>query len=44
MRVIVNPKYENLRKEIECIPDSFGDKGDIVYNDRNVLKRIDLHG
>lgn len=44
MRVVINPKYANLRKEIECIPDSFGDRGDIVYNDRNVLKRIDLHG
>ena len=42
MRVIVNPKYAHLQKEIEEIPRSFQEKGDVVYDGRNVLKRIGL--
>lgn len=44
MRVIVNPKYTNLTEEIENLPSSFEERGDIVYKDRNVLKRINLGG
>ena len=32
MRVIVNPKYAHLQKEIEEIPRSFQEKGDVVYD------------
>lgn len=42
MRVIVNPKYAHLQKEIEEIPRSFQKEGDVVYDGRNVLKRISL--
>ena len=42
MRVIVNPKYAHLQKAIEEIPRSFQEKGDVVYDGRNVLKRIGL--
>ena len=42
MRVIVNPKYAHLQKEVEEISRSFQEKGDVVYDGRNVLKRIGL--
>ena len=42
MRVIVNPKYAHLQKEIEEIPRSFQKERDVVYDGRNVLKRIGL--
>lgn len=42
MRVIVNPKYAHLQKEIEEVPRSFQNEGDVVYDGRNVLKRISL--
>ena len=42
MRVIVNPKYAHLQKEIEEIPRSFQKEGDVVYDGRNVLIRISL--
>lgn len=43
MRVIVNPKYAHLQKEIEEIPRSFQKERDVVYDGRNVLKRIGLY-
>ena len=42
MRVIVNPKYAHLQKEIEEVPRSFQNEGNVVYDGRNVLKRISL--
>lgn len=42
MRVIINPKYAHLQKQIENIPDYFENERDVVYDGRNVLKRINL--
>ena len=42
MRVIVNPKYTHLQKQIEEIPKFFEDEGKVVYDGRNILKRISL--
>lgn len=42
MRVIINPKYEHLQKQIEGIPDFFENEGDVVYDGRNILKRVNL--
>ena len=42
MRVIVNPKYTHLQKQIEEIPKFFADEGKVVYDGRNILKRISL--
>lgn len=42
MRVIVNPKFEYLREKIERIPEVFEDKGEVVYDGRNILKRIQI--
>lgn len=44
MRVIINPKYTHLQKEIENIPKSFKKEEDVVYDGRNILKRIKLGG
>lgn len=42
MRVIINPKYAHLQKHIEGIPDFFENEGDVVYDGRNILKRVNL--
>lgn len=42
MKVIINPKYIYLQKRIESILDCFEMDGDIVYDGRNILKRINL--
>ena len=42
MRVIVNPKYTHLQKQIEEIPKFFADEGKVVYDGRNNLKRISV--
>lgn len=42
MRVIINPKYAHLQKQIENIPDYFENERDVVYDGRNILKRINL--
>ena len=38
--IIVNPKYERLRPFLEQIPITFNDMGSIVYEDRNLIKKI----
>ena len=40
--MIVNPKYTHLQKQIEEIPKFFADEGKVVYDGRNILKRISL--
>ena len=42
MRVIVNPKYAHLQKQIEGIPQFFENEGNVVYDGRNILKRVNL--
>lgn len=42
MRVIINPKYTHLQKQIEGIPECFEKAGDVVYDGRNILKRVNL--
>lgn len=44
MKVIVNPKYAHLQKEIERIPGSFQREANVIYDGRNVLKLIGLGG
>ncbi len=39
-KIILNPKYENLRSYIETLPDIFGTVGVTVYEDRNCIKKI----
>ena len=40
MRVIVNPKYTHLQKQIEEIPKFFADEGKVVYDGRNILNGL----
>lgn len=42
MRVIINPKYAYLQRQIEGIPKFFENEGDVVYDGRNILKRVNL--
>ena len=42
MRVIINPKYVHLQKQIENIPDLFENEGNVVYDGRNILKRVNI--
>ena len=42
MRVIINPKYAHLQKRIEGIPVFFENEGNVVYDGRNILKRVNL--
>lgn len=37
-RIKINPKYEQLRKFIESIPDIFEQEGKEIYNKRNLIK------
>lgn len=44
MKVIINPKYEFLREHIIRIPTLFADKGEVIYDGRNLLKRELIDG
>lgn len=39
-KIILNPKYENLRKFVEELPQRFGEQGTVIYDKRNVIKVI----
>lgn len=38
MKVVLNPKYENLRPWIEQLPEHFEKEGRIIYNARNQIR------
>lgn len=42
MKIIINPKYEHLQEQIKHIPELFEQRGEVVYDGRNVLKRASV--
>lgn len=38
---LINPKYDNLREFISQIPQNFDSVGETIYQDRNVVKKIE---
>jgi serine/threonine protein kinase len=42
MKVIINPEYDYLRDRIENIPFSFDREGEIIHNERNIIKVFSL--
>jgi serine/threonine protein kinase len=42
MKVIINPEYDYLRDWIEDLPRVFGKAGEILYNERNIIKVFSL--
>lgn len=39
MRITINPRYEYLQEQIRHIPELFEQKGEVIYEARNVLRR-----
>lgn len=44
MRIVINPKYDFLKEQIKSIPNLFEEKGEIIYDGRNLLKREIING
>lgn len=44
MKIIINPEYSFLIDFINNLPASFSSEGEIIYNERNVLKRYQVEG
>lgn len=42
MKITINPSYEEIRKKIEDIPTLFSECGTVIYDGRNILKRITI--
>nr|WP_286848985.1 lipopolysaccharide kinase InaA family protein [Proteiniphilum sp. UBA5218] len=42
VNILINPKYEHLRRDIETISENFNKKGKIIYKGRNILKKMRL--
>ena len=40
--VIINPKYDFLRKKIYDIPATFNIDGDVIYKDRNEIRCMSI--
>lgn len=43
-KLIINPKYESLRQQIQRIPDSIASTGEVIYADRNTIYRTEIEG
>lgn len=44
MRIVVNPKYEALRGWLEQLPATFAQQGEIIYEERNQIRRMTVDG
>jgi len=44
MKIVINPQYKCLTPFIKSLPDSFNEHGNIVYDERNTLKRFSVEG
>jgi len=44
MKTIINPQYKQMKKFIETLPFVFEKQGNIIYNERNILKTYSIDG
>lgn len=44
MNIIINPKYNHLEAFIKELPSAFDRSGEVLYNERNVLRRYHVDG
>lgn len=44
MKIVINPEYSFLTDFINDLPENFFSGGEIIYNERNVLKRYQVQG
>lgn len=42
MKIVINPEYSYLTDFINDLPENFSSEGEIIYNERNVLKRYQV--
>ena len=42
MKIVINPEYSYLADFINNLPERFSSEGEIIYNERNVLKRYQV--
>jgi len=44
MKIVINPKYNELTSFVNSIPSRFGLEGEMIYDERNQLKRYSAEG
>jgi len=44
MKIVINPKYDKLSSFVKSIPSRFGQEGEMIYDERNQLKRYMIEG
>lgn len=44
IKIVINPEYACLTDFINDLPENFSSEGEIIYNERNVLKRYQVQG
>lgn len=42
IKIVLNPEYSYLADFVHNLPDNFSSEGEIIYNERNVLKRYQV--
>ena len=44
MRIVIHPKYEFLRAWLEQLPVTFAQQGEVIYEERNQIRRMEAEG
>lgn len=44
MRIVIHPKYESLRAWLEQLPAAFEQQGEVIYEERNQIRRMEAEG
>lgn len=44
MKIVILPKYESMRAWLEQIPATFAQEGEVIYEERNQIRRMDADG
>lgn len=44
MKIVVHPKYEHLRTWLEALPATFEQQGEVIYEQRNRIRRMTVNG
>lgn len=44
MKIVIHPKYEFLRAWLEQLPATFAQQGEVIYEERNQIRRMEVKG
>lgn len=44
MKIVINKRYNDIKEWVEQLPQNFDEQGEVIYQARNILKKMQLPG